>query len=75
MSVATVVLRPTVQLVTATFLPFIELFTAPGVFLGYALLCADSFICIYLSLRETKTRTGSVDILPAEGQQAHSLRR
>jgi SP family arabinose:H+ symporter-like MFS transporter len=57
MSVATMVLWLTVSLVTATFLSLIKLLTAPGVFLGYALLCAASFIYIYLRLPETKNRS------------------
>lgn len=57
MSVATVVLWLTVSLVTATFLSLIKLLTASGVFLGYAAVCAASFIYIYRTLRETKSRT------------------
>jgi hypothetical protein len=43
--------------VTATFLSLIQVFTAAGVFLGYALLCAASFAYIFLQLPETKNRT------------------
>ena len=57
MSVATMVLWISVSLVTATFLSLIQVFTAAGVFLGYALLCAASFAYIFLQLPETKNRT------------------
>jgi MFS transporter, SP family, xylose:H+ symportor len=57
MSIATIVLWLAVSLVTATFLSLIKLFTAPVVFLGYALLCAASLIYIYLYLPETKNRS------------------
>lgn len=57
MSVATVVLWLTVSLVTATFLSLIKFSGAPGVFLGYAVVCAASFVYIYRSLPETKNRT------------------
>ena len=57
MSVATMVLWLAVSLVTATFLSLIRIFSAPTVFLGYAVLCAASFIYIYLRLPETKNRT------------------
>ena len=57
MSVATMVLWLAVSLVTATFLSLIRIFSAPAVFLGYAVLCAASFIYIYLRLPETKNRT------------------
>ena len=50
MSVATVVLWLAVSVVTATFLSLIKFFTAPGVFLGYALVCAASFAYIYIRL-------------------------
>jgi sugar porter (SP) family MFS transporter len=57
MSIATMVLWISVSCVTATFLSLIKLFTASGVFLGYALLCVASFIYIFLRLPETKNRT------------------
>jgi sugar porter (SP) family MFS transporter len=57
MSIATMVLWISVSCVTATFLSLIKLFSASGVFLGYAVLCALSFIYIYLRLPETKNRT------------------
>lgn len=57
MSIATMVLWISVSCVTATFLSLIKIFTASGVFLGYALLCAVSFVYIFLRLPETKNRT------------------
>jgi sugar phosphate permease len=57
MSIATVALWLSVSLVTATFLTLIRYFSAPTVFLGYALLCAASFVYIYRQLPETKNRT------------------
>jgi SP family arabinose:H+ symporter-like MFS transporter len=57
MSVATVVLWLAVSLVTATFLTLIKRFSAPAVFLGYAIICAASFAYIALRLPETKNRT------------------
>jgi hypothetical protein len=46
-----------VSIVTATFLSLIKMFSASGVFLGYAAMCAASFVYIYLRLPETKNRT------------------
>ena len=57
MSVATMVLWLTVSLVTATFLSFVKMFSASGVFFGYALLCAASFVYVYFNLPETKSRS------------------
>lgn len=57
MSIATMVLWISVSCVTATFLSLIKVFTAAGVFLGYALLCVASFAYIFLMLPETKNRT------------------
>jgi MFS family permease len=57
MSIATVALWLAVSLVTSTFLTLIRYFSAPTVFLGYALLCAASFVYIYRQLPETKNRT------------------
>jgi SP family arabinose:H+ symporter-like MFS transporter len=57
MSVATVVLWLAVSLVTATFLTLIRRFSAPAVFLGYAIICAASFAYIALRLPETKNKT------------------
>jgi SP family arabinose:H+ symporter-like MFS transporter len=57
MSIATVVLWMTVSGVAATFLTLLNAFSASTVFLGYAVLCAASFACIYLLLPETKNRT------------------
>jgi len=57
MSIATIVLWIAVSIVTSTFLTLIKLFSASTVFLGYALVCAVSFVYIYLQLPETKGRT------------------
>ncbi len=57
MSLATVVLWLAVSVVTATFLSLIQMFSASGVFLGYSLICAVSFVYIWLRLPETKNRT------------------
>lgn len=57
MSLATVVLWLAVSAVTATFLSLIQMFSAPAVFLGYALICGGSFVYIWLRLPETKDRT------------------
>lgn len=57
MSVATVALWLAVSLVTATFISLIKRFSAPGVFLGYAIICGVSFAYIALRLPETRNRT------------------
>jgi SP family arabinose:H+ symporter-like MFS transporter len=57
MSIATMALWISVSCVTATFLSLIKMFSASGVFLGYALLCAASFAYIFFRLPETKNRT------------------
>jgi SP family arabinose:H+ symporter-like MFS transporter len=57
MSIANMVLWITLCCVTATFLSLIKIFTAAGVFLGYALLCSASFVYILARLPETKNRT------------------
>lgn len=57
MSVATVVLWLAVSLVTATFLSLVRRFSAPVVFLGYAIVCGVSFAYIALCLPETRNRT------------------
>jgi sugar porter (SP) family MFS transporter len=57
MALATAVLWLAVSLVTATFLSLIQLLSASGTFLGYAILCAFSFVYIYSRLPETKNRT------------------
>lgn len=56
-SAATVILWLAVSAVTATFLTFIKVFSAPAVFLGYAIVCGASFLSIALTLPETKNRT------------------
>ena len=75
MSMATVVLWLAVSLVTATFLSLIKRFSAPVVFLGYGVICAASFVYIWLRLPETKNRTleeiqtiWTRDQLPRESQ-------
>ena len=57
MSFATVVLWLAVSLVTATFLSLVQAFSAPVVFLAYALICGLSFGYIWARLPETKNRT------------------
>ena len=57
MSFATVVLWLAVSLVTATFLSLVQTFSAPVVFLAYAIICALSFLYIWARLPETKNRT------------------
>jgi SP family arabinose:H+ symporter-like MFS transporter len=57
MSIATMVLWVSVSIVTATFLSLIKMFSASGVFLGYAGICTLSFLYIYFRLPETKNRT------------------
>ena len=57
MSVATVVLWLAVSLVTATFLSLIKRFSAPGVFLGYSVVCGASFVYIAMRLPETRNKT------------------
>lgn len=57
MSIATMVLWIAVSIVTATFLSLIKMFSASGVFLGYAGICSISFLYIYYRLPETKNRT------------------
>jgi len=57
MSFATVVLWLAVSLVTATFLTLVQTFSAPVVFLAYAIICGLSFLYIWARLPETKNRT------------------
>lgn len=57
MSLATVVLWLAVSVVTATFLSLMQMFSAPAVFLGYAAICAASFVYVWLRLPETRNRT------------------
>jgi len=57
MSVATTVLWIAVSVVAATFLSLIRIFSAPAVFLGYAVICALSYLYIQFNLPETKNRT------------------
>jgi SP family arabinose:H+ symporter-like MFS transporter len=57
MSIANMALWIALSCVTVTFLSLIKIFTASGVFLGYALLCTASFVYIFVRLPETKNRT------------------
>jgi SP family arabinose:H+ symporter-like MFS transporter len=57
MSLATVVLWLAVSVVTATFLSLVQAFSAPVVFLAYAIICGLSFAYIWIRLPETKNRT------------------
>jgi fatty acid desaturase len=57
MSIATAVLWITVSGVAATFLTLLNAFSSSTVFLGYAVLCGASFVCIFVLLPETKNRT------------------
>ena len=57
MSIAIMVLWISVSGVMATFLSLIDRFTAPGVFAGYAVLCAVALVSIYAQLPETSNRT------------------
>jgi sugar porter (SP) family MFS transporter len=57
MSVATVCLWCGTLLVTLTFLSLVNLFTAPGVFLLYGLVCVAAFLFVWKKVPETKGRT------------------
>jgi sugar porter (SP) family MFS transporter len=57
MSVATVSLWCGTLLVTLTFLSLVKVFTAPGVFLFYALIAIAAFIFVWKMIPETKGRT------------------
>jgi MFS family permease len=57
MSLATVCLWCGTLLVTLTFLSFVTLFTAAGVFLLYAVVCIAAFLFVWRKVPETKGRT------------------
>ena len=57
LSISNMVLWISVTVLTATFLSLTKMFSAAGVFLGYAAICVLSFIYIYIKLPETKNRT------------------
>ena len=57
MSVATVFLWCGTLLVTLTFLSLVNLFTAPGVFLMYALVSIAAFVFVWRMVPETKGRS------------------
>jgi len=57
MSLATVCLWCGTLLVTLTFLSLATLFTAPGVFLLYGVVCVAAFLVVWKKVPETKGRT------------------
>ena len=57
MSVATVFLWCGTLLVTLTFLSLVNWFTAPGVFLMYALVSIAAFVFVWRMVPETKGRS------------------
>jgi sugar porter (SP) family MFS transporter len=57
MSVATVCLWCGTLLVTLTFLSLANLFTAPGVFMLYGVVCMTAFLFVWKKVPETKGRT------------------
>jgi sugar porter (SP) family MFS transporter len=57
MSVATVCLWCGTLLVTLTFLSLVNVFTAPGVFLMYAVVSIGAFLFVWRGVPETKGRT------------------
>jgi membrane protein implicated in regulation of membrane protease activity len=57
MSVATVFLWCGTLLVTLTFLSLVNLFTAAGVFLLYAIVSIAAFLFVWRRVPETKGRT------------------
>ena len=57
LSISNLALWISVTVLTATFLSLTKMFSAAGVFMGYAVICVLSFIYIYLKLPETKNRT------------------
>jgi SP family arabinose:H+ symporter-like MFS transporter len=57
LSISNMALWISVTVLTATFLSLTKMFSAAGVFMGYAVICVLSFIYIYLKLPETKNRT------------------
>ena len=57
MSVATVCLWCGTLLVTLTFLTLVQVFTAPGAFLFYAIVSIAAFLFVWRTIPETKGRT------------------
>lgn len=57
MSLATVCLWGGTLLVTLTFLSLANVFTAPGVFLLYGVVCMTAFLFVWKKVPETKGRT------------------
>jgi MFS family permease len=57
LSISNMALWISVTVLTATFLSLTKMFSAAGVFLGYAAICMLSFVYIYIKLPETKNRT------------------
>ena len=57
LSISNMALWISVTVLTATFLSLTRMFSAAGVFIGYAAICILSFIYIYFQLPETKNRT------------------
>jgi sugar porter (SP) family MFS transporter len=57
LSISNMALWISVTVLTATFLSLTKMFSAAGVFMGYAVICVLSFIYIYIKLPETKNRT------------------
>jgi len=57
MSLATVCLWCGTLLVTLTFLSLANLFTAPGVFLLYGVVCVAAFLFVWKKVPETKGKT------------------
>jgi SP family arabinose:H+ symporter-like MFS transporter len=57
LSISNLALWISVTVLTATFLSLTKMFSAAGVFMGYAVICVLSFIYIYIKLPETKNRT------------------
>ena len=54
MSVATVFLWCGTLVVTLTFLSLVQLLTAPGAFLLYAVICFVAFLFVWKAVPETK---------------------
>jgi hypothetical protein len=57
MSIATVLLWGRTLLVTLTFLSLVQMLTAPGAFLLYAVICIAAFLFVGRAVPETKGRS------------------
>ncbi len=57
MSIATVFLWCGTLVVTLTFLSLVRVFTAPGAFLLYAVICVAAFLFVRMAVPETKGRS------------------